>query len=143
MFQISKIMQHGYSTVSNMRQYGQKWYIFLQFFILFSLSTLFTFSFLFSFTGSLSLLLVPVIISILVFQDLRLIRDVHRQQLRHSSDDDNTLRRQGLGGQLLGNAQTQSGLFVELIGSLSLTSVPLTDSFQSFSPSKAATADLA
>ena len=143
MFQISK----NYAT---WLQYRLKYetvrtemvYIFIVFYSLFSLHSLHFFFSLLS-HWSLSLLLVLVIISTLVFQDLRLIRDVHRQQLRHSSNDDNALRRQGLGGQLLGNAQTRSGLFAELTGSLSLTSIPLTDSFQSFSPSKAATADLA
>ena len=60
-----------------------------------------------------------------------------------SSDDDNALHRWGLGGQLLGNAQSRSGLFAEFTSSLSLTSVPLTNSSQSLLPSKAATADLA
>ena len=39
--------------------------------------------------------------------------------------------------------QTRSGLFAELTGSLSLTSVPLTNSSQSLSPSEVATVDLA
>ena len=82
-------------------------------------------------------------ISVLVSQDLRLVQDVHWQRRRHSFDDDSALRWRGLGGQLLGNTRTRSGLFAELTDSFSLTSVPLTDSSQSLSPSEAATVNLA
>ena len=61
MYQISKIIQHGYSTVANLQRYGQmlqKFYYFI-FPFLSPLSSFFLFSSL-SLSGSLSLLPVPV-----------------------------------------------------------------------------------
>ena len=61
MCQISKIIQHGYSTVANLQRYGQmlqKFYYFI-FPFLSPLSSFFLFASL-SLSGSLSLLLVPV-----------------------------------------------------------------------------------
>ena len=59
----------------------------LLFYIPFSLSSLFIFSFLFSLT-----LRFPLSSPCTDSLSLRLVRDVHRQRQRHSSDDDNALR---------------------------------------------------
>ena len=55
MCQISKIIQHNYSTVTNLQRYGQMWQFFLLFYILFlsPLPSFFLFSSL-SLSGSLS-----------------------------------------------------------------------------------------
>ena len=87
MCQISKIIQHGYSTLANLQRYGQmlqKFYYFI-FPFLSPLSSFF--SFLFSLT-----LRFPLSSPCTDSLSLRLVRDVHRQRQRHSSDDDNTLR---------------------------------------------------
>ena len=87
MCQISKIIQHGYSTFANLQRYGQmlqKFYYFI-FPFLSPLSSFF--SFLFSLT-----LRFPLSSPCTDSLSLRLVRDVHRQRQRHSSDDDNALR---------------------------------------------------
>ena len=77
MCQISKIIQHDYSTVANLQQYGQmlqKIYYFI-FPFLSHLSSFFLFSSL-SLSGSLS---------------LQPVQDVHCQRRRRSSEDDSAL----------------------------------------------------
>ena len=87
MFQIPKIIQHRYSTVSNMRQYGQMLQKILLFYILFSLPSLFIFAFLFSLTH-----LFPLSSPCTGSLSLRPVRDVHWQRRRHSFDDNSVLR---------------------------------------------------
>ena len=86
MFQIPKIIQHRYSTVSNMRRYRQMLQKILLFYILFSLSSFFIFSFLFSLT-----LRFPLSSPCTGSLSLRPVRDVHRQRRRRSFEDDSVL----------------------------------------------------
>ena len=87
MCQISKIIQHGYSTVANLQRYRQM----LQKFYYFIFSFLSPLSSFFSFLFSLTLRF-PLSSPCTGSLSLWPVRDVHRQQRRHSSDDDSALR---------------------------------------------------